>query len=58
LAEKKMVKITGLGSFSTYESRPRVARNPRDQTKIEVPAKTRIRFKATKALKETVQTKS
>jgi nucleoid DNA-binding protein len=58
LAEKKRIKISGLGSFSTYESKPRVARNPRDQTTLDVPAKTRIRFKANKALKATVQTKS
>lgn len=57
LAEKKTIKISGLGSFSTYESAARMARVPRTQEPVQIPAKTRIRFRPNKGLKETVQPK-
>jgi DNA-binding protein HU-beta len=44
------VQLTGLGSFSVVESRPRTGRNPRTGQPIAIPARRRVRFKPSKSL--------
>ncbi len=46
------VTITGFGKFDLVESKARTGHNPRTGQPVEIPAKTSIKFKPSKALKE------
>jgi DNA-binding protein HU-beta len=51
LAQKEQVKITGIGTFYATERQARKARNPKTGESVDVPAKTVIKFKPSKLLK-------
>lgn len=48
------VTLTGFGTFSIAERKPRTGRNPRTGEPLDIPAARVPRFKAGKVLKETV----
>lgn len=54
LSEGKDVRIQDFGSFETYKAEARNGRNPQTGEVIEIPASTRVRFSAAKALKSAV----
>ena len=52
LGSKEQVKISGLGTFHVVERAARVSRNPKTGESVDVPAKSVVKFKASRALKE------
>src|ERR1039457_1985040 len=52
------VEIRGFGSFRTRQRRPRMGRNPKTGTRVEVPAKTIPYFKPSKDRKDLVNSSS
>lgn len=52
LSENGAFSIPGIGKLETNSKPARTGRNPRTGATIEIPAKTAIKFKATKALKD------
>jgi|SRR5580700_7604775 integration host factor subunit beta len=48
------VEIRGFGSFRTRQRQPRLGRNPKTGTRVEVPSKKIRYFKPSKELKEAV----
>ena len=54
LAKKEQITFVGFGTFSTTERAARTATVPGTTKTVEVPATTAIKFKAGKALKESV----
>ena len=48
------VEIRGFGSFRTRRRQPRIGRNPKTGTRVEVPAKKIPYFKPSKELKDVV----
>jgi nucleoid DNA-binding protein len=44
------VTLVGLGCFTKKERNPRVARNPKTGERIDVPAKTVVKFKTSQQL--------
>ncbi len=48
------VRITGFGTFAVANRAARDGRNPRTGEKIRIPASRQAKFKAGKALKETL----
>ena len=54
LAKGEKVSIVGFGTFRVKTRQPRVGRNPRTGTEIQVPAKKVPYFKAGKEFKEAV----
>ena len=48
------IEIRGFGSFRTRQRQPRVGRNPKTGTRVEVPAKRIPFFKPSKELKDLV----
>ena len=54
LTKKESIAFVGFGTFSTAERAARTATVPGSTKKVEVPATTAIKFKAGKALKESV----
>lgn len=51
------VMLTGFGTFSIQDQRPRKGRNMRTGEPIEIPAKKKIKFQASGSLSESVQHK-
>ena len=45
VAEGKNVEIRGFGSFKIRQMKPRIGRNPRDGTRVEIPAKQNVHWK-------------
>jgi DNA-binding protein HU-beta len=54
LKSKDKASFIGFGTFSTSERAARDGRNPATGATIKIPAKTMIKFKAGKALSESV----
>ena len=54
LAKKEQITFVGFGTFATSARAARIATVPGTTKKVEVPATTAIKFKAGKALKESV----
>lgn len=54
LAGGGTVRIQDFGTFETYKSAPRKGRNPATKEEIDIPAGTRIKFHAAKAMKAAV----
>ena len=54
LAQGDRIEIRGFGSFALNYRPPRVGRNPKSGTKVQVPAKYVPHFKAGKELRERV----
>ena len=48
------VEIRGFGGFRTRRRQPRIGRNPKTGTRVEVPAKKILYFKPSKELKDVV----
>src|SRR5213082_2250621 len=49
------IEIRGFGSFRTRQRQPRIGRNPKTGTRVEVPAKKIPYFKPSKELKDVVK---
>lgn len=54
LNEGKRVEVRGFGSFNLYTRKARVARNPKTGKPVALPARSAVRFKPGKKLKESV----
>lgn len=54
LTKKETINFIGFGSFTTKDRAARTAKVPRTTKTVEVPATTAVKFKAGKALKESV----
>jgi integration host factor subunit beta len=52
LAEGNRVEIRGFGAFSVRTRKPRVAINPKNKNRVEVPEKHIVHFKTGKELHE------
>ncbi len=52
LAEGNRVEIRGFGAFSVRTRKPRVAINPKNKSRVEVPEKHIVHFKTGKELHE------
>ena len=52
------IEIRGFGSFRTRHREPRIGRNPKTGTRVEVPAKKIPYFKPSKELKDVVNNSS
>ena len=50
VAKGKNVQIRGFGSFKIKQLKPRIGRNPRDGSRIEIPAKQGVHWKISKEL--------
>jgi DNA-binding protein HU-beta len=54
LKKEEEVRLVGFGSFVTAKRKATKGRNPRTGQEIIIPASTSVRFKAGKALKDSV----
>jgi len=52
LKNKQPVAISGFGTFKVKETKARMGRNPKTGEPIQIPAKKKVSFKASKELKE------
>ena len=48
------ISLVGFGTFSVKDRKARTGRNPKTGQSIQIPAKTKVVFKAGKALQESV----
>ncbi len=55
LKKKDPVTISGFGTFKVKETKARMGRNPKTGESIQIPAKKKIAFRASKELKEIVK---
>ena len=46
------VPIVGFGTFELYQRKARKGRNPKTQEELQIPAKTALKFRVSKNLKE------
>jgi integration host factor subunit beta len=58
LRASEKIEIRGFGSFRTRQRQPRIGRNPKTGTRVEVPAKRIPFFKPSKELKDLVNVPS
>lgn len=49
------VQLVGFGTFETVERKPRVGRNPKTNEEIQIPGGKAPKFRAGKALKDSVR---
>ncbi|HTY56093.1 MAG TPA: HU family DNA-binding protein [Candidatus Binataceae bacterium] len=54
LKKEGSLRLAGLGIFRKRQSKARMGRNPATGQEIKIPARTRLRFTAAKALKDAV----
>jgi DNA-binding protein HU-beta len=54
LKKEGSLRLAGLGIFRKRQSKARMGRNPATGEAIKIPARTRLRFTAAKALKDSV----
>jgi len=54
LKKEGTLRLAGLGIFRKRKSKARMGRNPATGAAIKIPARTRLRFTAAKALKDAV----
>ncbi|HEY6395511.1 MAG TPA: HU family DNA-binding protein [Candidatus Binataceae bacterium] len=54
LKKEGSLRLAGLGIFRKRKSKARMGRNPATGQEIKIPARTRLRFTAAKALKDAV----
>ena len=52
LKSKEDVAISGFGTFKVKQTKARAGRNPKTGETIQIPAKRKVAFKASKDLKE------
>ena len=50
IAKGENVQIRGFGSFKSRQLKTRIGRNPKDGSRIEIPAKQDVRWKISKEL--------
>ena len=50
LSKQQNVEIRGFGTFKIKKQRARIGRNPKDGSRIEIPAKNTIQWKMSKQL--------
>ncbi len=55
LKKKEAVTISGFGTFRVKETKARTGRNPKTGETIQIPAKKKIAFRASKELKSLVK---
>ena len=55
MVESGKVTLVKFGTFELYERKARMGRNPSTQEPLEIPAKTALKFRVSKNLKEAVQ---
>ncbi len=55
LKKKEPVTISGFGTFRVKETKARMGRNPKTGETIQIPAKKKIAFRASKELKSIVK---
>ena len=48
LAKGKNVQIRGFGSFKIRQLKPRIGRNPKDGSRVKIPAKQSVHWKISK----------
>ncbi len=54
LKKEGSLRLAGLGIFRKRKTKARMGRNPATGQEIKIPARTRLRFTAAKALKDSV----
>ena len=54
LVKGERIEIRGFGSFNLCHRQPRIARNPKTGETLELPAKTAVRFKPGKEMRDQV----
>lgn len=54
VADGRSVRLTGFGTFESYESKATTKHNPITREKIQIPVRQRIRFKPHRAFKGVV----
>jgi DNA-binding protein HU-beta len=54
LKKEGSLRLAGLGIFRKRKTKARMGRNPATGEEIKIPARTRLRFTAAKALKDAV----
>jgi DNA-binding protein HU-beta len=54
LKKEGSIRLAGLGIFRKRKTKARIGRNPATGEQIKIPARTRLRFTAAKALKDQV----
>jgi len=54
LKQGESVQLVGFGTFQTVKQAARMGRNPQTGKALKIPAKTVVKFKVGKALKEAV----
>ena len=57
LKKGEKINITGLGIFKVADRKAREGRNPRTGETIQIPASKKLRFTASKVMKEAVMNK-
>ena len=50
VAKGKNIQIRGFGSFKIRQLKPRIGRNPKDGSRVEIPAKQSVHWKISKEL--------
>ena len=55
IAEGKMVKIAGFGTFTVRKKGERMGRNPKTREEVSIPPRKVVTFKASKQLKAVVE---
>ena len=51
LRSQKNIKLSGFGSFETYETKERMGRNPRSMEDYRIPSQNKVRFSPTSKAK-------
>ena len=57
ITPEEKVKITGLGIFKLRKVNPRIGRNPKTGELVQIPAKLRMSFKASKTVIDSLEEK-
>ena len=50
--KNQTIKISGFGTFTKFNTKPRVGRNPKTMQSFPIPSKQKIKFKASSKVKE------
>ena len=51
LRSQKNLKLSGFGSFETYETKERMGRNPKSMESYRIPSQNKVRFSPTSKAK-------
>ena len=51
LRSQKNLKLSGFGSFETYETKERMGRNPKSMENYRIPSQNKVRFSPTSKAK-------